>query len=78
MRRPKRPSWTTLGVRRGARRLAGKERLGALFRWLRGEAPEVVVFDALNDNRAIVDPAAVDWQSFPLEEAADAARQDEP
>jgi hypothetical protein len=78
MRRSKRPSWTTLGVRRGARRLAGRERLGALFRWLHGEAPEVVVFDALDDDREIVDPAAVDWQSFPLQEADDAAREDEP
>jgi hypothetical protein len=78
MRRSKRTRWTALAVRRGARRLAGKERLVALFRWLRGEASEVVVFDALEGDREIVDPAVVDWQSFPLEEADDAAREDEP
>lgn len=67
--------WTNIAIHLGedAPALEGAERLAALFLWLRNEAPaHVVVRTAAG--LPVADPLAVNWASFPLQEAIEATQ----
>jgi hypothetical protein len=64
------PRWGDVQVRSNETVLAGRERLVALFRWLRGETSPGVEF--VIAQRETVDRTSVDWSNFPLSDAVDA------
>ena len=67
------PHWNATGVRQGARRLTGRARLVALFRWQRGDVLlGVSFFDTANEDRELVDPRSVNWSDFPERDVLDA------
>lgn len=70
------PLWSTISIYLDGEApapLVGRDRLAVLFLWLRGEAPSGARFFELAGERAVLAPADVGWQGFPLEDALDAA-----
>jgi hypothetical protein len=73
-----RPRWSTIGIRRGPRRITGAERLGLLLRWRRGDLLlGLVFFDTADDDRELANnPFVIDWTDFPTQEALEALSTD--
>ena len=65
---PIRLHWESVTVQIDGTPVAGPLRLVALVLWLRNEPPPGVAIFAANGS-AIVDPLAVNWDRFPLEQA---------
>lgn len=66
--------WTSINIhlREADHALEGRMRLAALFLWLRNEAPGHVIVRT-SAGHPVADPLAVNWASFPLQEAIEAA-----
>jgi hypothetical protein len=68
--------WGAIDVHRGESAIAGRARLAALMHLLRKEPTPGIAFHDATSGAAVTDPALVNWNQFPLQEAIDAIEQE--